>query len=488
MFNKTITQTPLTTELANGFFENIRGDRYRDDVSFVSTLRAFLHERIGDETVDFVYKRITHSADTVQHASANDLFNSIFRRRNNPDFKGIYLVDASADPAGVEAYAAKFDNATHGFVSATPNFRELADLREFTKPHMDARFYIDEEHKCTVVMVLNLNMRSFHLLQAIIPRMLPWHFVEKKFNDFDAKIARSLTQRYATDYEEIMSSLLDGIDLREYAIKNIIGGFESRARTQQLENVKREAEHIRGEIQQNMDRYRSLIERLDHTEINIAGLKAIIASGGGESELLDFFSRNRSIFPVKARDTSLEFIVKTYLDTFDPEMYATMAKNNNSHLFTGYTVGRTEFAHKKDRKIFLDAIFGEDAQLKIKSCSFYCLDMRGDAQSARNYHFPQEYDDFIPNPHLQYHNCLGNHRQFMNEALMRGDMIAAITQCMSSARSVNIGETVTMERFLRDLFNSSKKIIEMPDGSSMTPVEALAWLKNDGKAEEKESE
>ena len=483
MFNKMITRTPLTTHITDGFFSNIHGERYRDDVSFVSTLRALLHERIAGDVVNFYYKRVSHDADTICGASAADLFNAIFRRRKNPDFKGIYLVDASSDHLAIDAYAAKLDNEAYGFVKETPNFRELVDLREFVKPHMNARFYIDEANRCTLVFVANLNMRSYHLLQAIIPRLLPWYFTEKKLTEFDTKLLSSLTKRYATDYEAIIASVMDGIDIREYAIKNIVGRFEVKARTQQLENAKNEASRIRSQIRENMETYRSLIDLLDRAEINIAGLKAITASGEGGSELIDFFLHNKSIFPIRAEGVMLEVIIKTYIDTFDPEMYATMAKNAHSHLYHGYTVGKSEFTNVSDRKLLLDAIFGEASTLKIKGCAYYQLDMRGSAESQRGYNFPDGYNDRLPNPHLHHHNCLGNHRQFMNEALQKGDMVTALSQCMSSARSINIGESVTMERFLRDIFATDEKIIEMPDGSSMPPVEALAWLKSDVKEE-----
>ena len=49
MFKTSITATPLTTDAANSYFQNITGDKFGNDDSFLATLRALVAPRIKDE-------------------------------------------------------------------------------------------------------------------------------------------------------------------------------------------------------------------------------------------------------------------------------------------------------------------------------------------------------------------------------------------------------------------------------------------------------
>lgn len=477
MFSKCINETPLTGRFVDDFFPKIIGTRYRDDISFVASLRAFLKDRIGDAEVIFNTNGIGMAASDVKSANPENLFKSIFEYPGDAKNR-IQLTYADNVDGAAEAFAAQLDDEAHGFVANYEGYKEAQDLRVFAEKHVNARFYINEEQRSTVIFVVGLDQRRFHFLQTMIPRYLPWFFKGTPLTDLEKRIAISLNNRYATDYEAILQEIRDTIDLRDHMIKAIVGGFEKNSRAQQLENVRNEANATRRRIEENVASYRDLISMLDGINIRMLGLQAMVDSADENSELVDFFTRNKQITPVDASGTHLQFIVKGYLDIFDPDMYAKMASNDRSHLFTDYSIENSKFRLKATRKKFLDAIFGEDAVLKIKCCAFYDVDLRGDVSSSRGYGFPAEFKDFAPNPHLEYHNCLGNHRQFISECLRNGDMLGAVSQCISSARSINIGEGMTVSRFLKFIFGTDKKIIELPDGTSMTPVDALEWLGN----------
>ena len=49
MFKANITQTPFTTDAADACFQNITGQLFGYDVSFLATLRALLAPRMGEE-------------------------------------------------------------------------------------------------------------------------------------------------------------------------------------------------------------------------------------------------------------------------------------------------------------------------------------------------------------------------------------------------------------------------------------------------------
>ena len=51
MFNRILDDLTLSSDLAGTIFRNINCDGYNGDRSFVATLRALLHPRIGDNQI-----------------------------------------------------------------------------------------------------------------------------------------------------------------------------------------------------------------------------------------------------------------------------------------------------------------------------------------------------------------------------------------------------------------------------------------------------
>ena len=229
-------------------------------------------------------------------------------------------------------------------------------------------------------------------------------------------------------------------------------------------------------IERTMSTYQTLIGQRDDLNVRHAGLQAIINGATENSELMDYVICNRNLIPISTSGMSFSFVVKCYLDSFDPDMYETMARNPQSHLFQGYSAP-AQFRSVEDKRLFLGAIFNEDPKLKVKICAYYQLDARGNSTSYSGYVYPDECRDRMPNPHLQYHNCLGNHQRYINDHILRGDMVRAVEQCVASAKSLNIGEGITARRFFGELMSSRNKVIELPDGTEVNAVDALAWLK-----------
>ena len=49
MFNKTLSGLTLTKQVADGLFQNINGQDFRGDTSFLATLRALMYKRVPKE-------------------------------------------------------------------------------------------------------------------------------------------------------------------------------------------------------------------------------------------------------------------------------------------------------------------------------------------------------------------------------------------------------------------------------------------------------
>ena len=469
MFNKAIGQTSLTSDAANSFFK-IHGDQFDDDRSFIATLRALLHSRSGDDNIRFACTGSNYNRESINGADSNAVFSATVNIArygiNTLILHRLYAEDNSA-------VLKRFDD---DFCKEYSNFRELMDLRQFVSKYMNARFYISETTHQTVILVEDLNLRKYHFLQTLIPRYFPWYFSESPVTDEEKALIATLTNRYAIEYERVITEFASRIDFRSYTIRAVLGSYEQNARGEQLRRVEREIADNMARIERTMSTYQTLIGQRDDLNVRHAGLQAIINGATENSELMDYVICNRNLIPISTSGMSFSFVVKCYLDSFDPDMYETMARNPQSHLFQGYSAP-AQFRSVEDKRLFLGAIFNEDPKLKVKICAYYQLDARGNSTSYSGYVYPDECRDRMPNPHLQYHNCLGNHQRYINDHILRGDMVRAVEQCVASAKSLNIGEGITARRFFGELMSSRNKVIELPDGTEVNAVDALAWLK-----------
>lgn len=488
MFHKIISATPFTEGVAAGFFANIVGDSYRGDVSFVSVLRAMLKRRIPeDEIVSFEHYDYSNSADSTEELDAQKLFEQLLSPSRWYDATHRVTLWTVSDNAVQEKMFARLDDRENGFEKLRPEFRCLNDLQVFTSTAMQARFYLSESSKRVVIVVGSCNSRRFHLLGALTPRYLPWLFAEMPIDPMEQELFKSMTFNQPGDFEDLIGKLFQRYDLRDYTIKNVLGNFERRSRGRQLETKERDRDHLMEEIRMNENAYTRLVRDLEETNFTIDGIRAAIEGYGDceSSELVDYFRCNKSLVPLSSGDRSFSFIVKGYIDSFDPDMYETMVKNPGSHLNRGYTVETEVFKNTGNRKMLMDALFSDTPLMRVKSCAYYELDITGNVNVHSHYHYPADCKDRIPNPHLQYHACLGDHRRHIQEALRKGDIVRAVEQCVSSAKSINIGESASMTYFLPDVFNSKENIIELCDGSmSLTPEEALEYIKAIKKKEE----
>lgn len=470
MFSKCIVASPLANTAANSMFPNIGAQHYMGDESLSSTLRVLLHERAS----------AGHAGAWVSTSSFSERL--MGRVRNNDFFANTVDPDCMSAgslqihyPTGSGSNLV-FERFDSDFCKTFSGFRRLPDLEAFASKYMNARFYINEEGRKSIVLVESLSIRKYHFLQVLIPRLFPWYFEDKPVTEDEKKFLSTLTERNALSYEQALTEYAEKFDIRNKTIEIMLGNFETANRESQLRGLRDELLDNQSRIDRNLLNYKNLIEARNDMNLRIAGLEALIRSGVQNTDLVEYFRCNKNLILIGTNDRGFSFVVKTYLDSFDPEMYETMAQNEHSHLYHGYDYP-SKFEKQEDRKLLLDAIFSEEPLLKVKVCAYYRLDTQGYVDSCEAYSYPTECSGWIPNPHLQYYNCLGDHRRYIQESISSGDMVRAVEQCVASAKSINIGESPTVTRFLADFLRSTNKIIELPDGTSVTPDEAFDWLK-----------
>ena len=87
MFSAAIQRTPFVTAAADRYFGGkIAGDRYGDDHTAVSTLRALLYHRIGNNTLYFEYMTTSYDLSRIGRRTESDwgdAFRTRFEGRDN---------------------------------------------------------------------------------------------------------------------------------------------------------------------------------------------------------------------------------------------------------------------------------------------------------------------------------------------------------------------------------------------------------------------
>ena len=466
----------LSDRAENIWGGQINGDAYGNDRSFLALLRALLPKRIKDDEV--VRYHITNAdANYVNAAASDDSFLRELRFNNRNHTLLIRFLSGSE--ADRERAMKRIDERAHLFCA-----HELQDVKLFLRKAMDVRIYVNAEKKQTYIIVNGINIRKFHLLGALIPRYIPWFFADQPLNDLEKNLLSSMKDKESAKFKELIEVMWNSIDAGSFFINKCLRDFDKRSRRAELTRSIDEANMYRRDIDDIRRRRSELLRSLDAINVRIAGLEAMIKSGDSSSELVEYFCHNKHLVLMSSYDNEIRFVVNTYMDMVDSDMYESIMSNRHSFI-NNMSIDEGEFVHADKRKKFLDALFSSEPVLKLRTCAMYEINTRGDVTSFRNACYPPESDNYIPNPHLDYHNCLGDHERMIEAKLEAGDMIGAIEQCIASAKSMNINEsTATSGPFLRSLMECCTiKCIELPDKTCVTPAQALAWLEAQEKGE-----
>lgn len=484
MFTRIMSELQLASDVANHAFHNIAAEEYNGDRSLAATMRALLLPRIEPDTeVNGSYSYLTFNASVINQHGLDQLIDAVAKKPNRTSNTLQIINVRLSDKTDADAWFAKLDDETNGFVKSFDNYKEITDIRDYVAEAMRARFYIAPSRQSTYIFIESMTTRRWHYIQAFLPRYFPWFFEGKPVTEEEKGLLFALTRRTPDEYEQKIDAIAAKFNIRDWLIKNMLGDIEKNARKGQIDEIDRQIRNARDRLQSLMRDYSAQVQNMDDLNIRRLGLLSA-AEQIGESEIVEYFTHNKFLDPVSVEGMRMSFIVRTYLDSWDPDMYERIAAKTTSDLYDGYRVSNPKFRDKAIRKKFFDALFGEDPKLRIKMCAYYQLDLRGSATSYRGYAYPQNCKDYMPNPHLQYHNCLGNYSRYIADCLGRGDVVGAVEQCIASAKSINFAEAITYCKMFEAMFSSNNKVIELPDKTSVSPADALDWLLNQEKAKE----
>ena len=482
MFNQTIRQTMLTSDIANEVFPNIFGGRVFEDDSFVATLRAMLADRMPkDESITFSFRTIRRQVgyyDSVKQAVERNL-GEAFMWVNSITLVNIPISDDGERSkwfTGIQQSVGQFWQDWVRVEKATLFFKKVFELH----------CYINPKTKSSVIIAENLDLRRYHYLQCGIFAFLPWYFdKERGATEEEMELINALRQKTSAAYEEIINKIAARYNFRELRIRRGLAGFETVQERQDLDRRVERLNSIRSDINSYQDAIAGLLRNMREEEIYIAGLQSRInkESSGEDSPIMNYFLLNERLVMEGLNGNRLTFGVKDYLTFFDEDIIKAMIGERDGILYRPNGRSCGNIIPDEDMELFYNAVF-IDQSIRIRFCSVFTLTIGSQMTGNIHWNFGPEYGFYMPNPHIQLFSCTGNFNKAFNECIMAGNYIGAIEQAAASCRSLTVADYPVMQEFVRALYGIgdnglNNRCVELPDGSVVTPKEAVAFLKGE---------
>lgn len=474
MFLKYIGTTPLTNNDADAFFEGkIFGDNIYGDTTFVASMRAMLADRLAEgETLRFFFNTTSYNASDCREDNAGAVIRLMKAKSNN----SIKLHCLDGNKEGNDAW---FDFFKEHLPKQYPGWVEVPRVEAFFKKVIDITCFVNVEQRATTLVVKNMDRRKMHYIQCGIPVFFPWFFTDTaKVTEVDLELVKSLQMKTEKRYLEILSDIAQKYDFAKAKIRRLLSGFETKFEKEKLVDLQYKSEETMNEIRRLQERMNEYLRQRTQYEDMIFGIETKInnAEEAGESEVMQYFLSNRALRLESVDGSRVKFSVNTYLEFYDQDMAEKMVDNKRSYIYAYVDSDQSADIEKLVRAIFIDE------KLRIKTCAAYSVTSGGGVSPLTEFDFDKDvYGECMPNTHIDRYGCLGNHTRIINELLSKYDYVGAIDQCISSAKSLNFGDTTVGREFFKWLFGCGEsrinvKCIELPDGSVVGYKDAIEYL------------
>lgn len=485
MFRDLIRGTSLTTPFAEEYFRGkIWGDTVNGDSTFISTLRALVAPRLGeDDHLTFSYYSQSMRPSDVRSKTEETIANDQCVHVNHMGDGILFIKNIST--GSDEASEKVFHAIENNLESMCAGWHRVTKVTDFYRKVFKVLCYVNVERRSVYIFTDNMDTRRMHYLQCGVFAFLPWYFDPKNgVSDEEMSLIHSLREKTPDRYLECVDQIASHYDFRTAGIKGMLAGFElkyERLRRQEVSDNIAEIDRMIIRLNDEIGDY--LRQRRDK-EIMLLGIETKLASGDEESEIMQYFINNRKLSLMKVDDTVMDFVVKDYLQYFDEDAAESMINNKRSLMYRPNDRGCNNIIPEEDMEKLMRAVF-IDQTIKIKFCAAYHFRLEGNVSALGGYEYGSEFRDYMPNTHIDAYNCLGNYERQINMFLRNRDYIGAIEQCIASCKSLNFGDGTVMREFFKRIYgisdyssqSTNNKCFELPDGSVVRPKEAIEYLK-----------
>ena len=485
MFENIIRETPFLSVQAEQSMARIWGDPYQGDNSFLSTMRALLGTRISKD--DGVRLRFSVArmpfGESDERKAREVLCNSL------DVYVGMTHEIVICDLRGNAAEAEKTMGIAEKYMADRfKSFSCIPKCREYFRQSFLVNLYIDPENQASILFVDRLTVKKLHVIQIAIPVALPWYFKKEDghntFTPDERELINACSNPDVSFFEAATAKLAEQYDFRSAAIRRMLAGFETRYEKRRAVAIEEDLVSKNDEIERLNRKIAELLSSMDDQRIILLGLQNRLNAGisDEDSEIMQYCLQNTNVVLEEVNDRSFVFSCKSYADIFDEDTAQACIDNPYSDCYS-----RTRFDSDKTAML-LKAIF-VDRLIKLRFCAAYQFNLNGDVRALSNHGFGSEFSTYLPNPHIQHYHCMGNYTQYINQFLRNRNYTGALEQTIASCASLNWNDVTVMKEFFSDLLDKcagNKRCLELPDGTLVTAVGAVAWLEAQDEIDEQE--
>lgn len=488
MFKISITSTPFTTDAANAYFENIRGESYGNDNSFLATLRALVAPRIKEgEQIYLAFGQTNYNAASISSVPVDRAVQSICRNYGLNDSNGTIVIHSLT--AGEEDNLANFRAINAKFTSCFDGYYCLDKVKAFYRKSFNIECYINPERKNVIIFVDNLDTKKLHYLQVSVLAFLPWYFdPEAGVTENEMELLYSLRETSSEKYENCLAKIAEKYDFKSARVRQLLAGFETRYEQLECDKVRKEIQQFDYDMNRLNEQIGVLLGRRNDSCIKLLGLEKKIAEGTEDSEIMEYFLCNNRLYLENVTAQDMYFSVKDYLTYFDREMAERAIENPRSFVYPFGRETHNGISADDMKKLMTEIFVNEEPRLRIRFCAAYRFALNGSVSAQSRHTFSCEFNDCMPNTHINEYSCMGNYQTTINKLLASHDYIGALEQCVASCKSLNWGDSTVMSAFVTTLWGGNRtnnRCIELPDGRVVKPIGAIKWLNAQDSCENK---
>lgn len=480
MFNQQVSELNLSSNYADEMFPNISGVDFYSDKSMTVTLRTLLHSRVSKE--ENVSARLTTT--TLMGSDTKKIIDKIKDNITGCDENVLYIHSLEGTKEDNEACFKVLDELAVERVLGA-EWSHMRDIEAFFGNRNVKMPVFHNEDKCiTYVVIERLTVSKWHMLQSLIPRYFKKKFFESSpVTEDEKRFVKTLTLKDGyREYINYVSDFSKQFNFEEARIKTELRDFEKKFERKELENIRGSINQFENEIRQYLDRIADRNRSLRDLNIKELGLiSRINGEEEGSNEIMEMFLKDKSLHLHSVNDTRLDFYFTTTVESFNPETAKKAIRNKGrSFIYRDRDGNRYNNPELTDDRIelLMTEIFVKQ-RMKLRVCAAYYVDFGALNYGTRGgFDFPADVlNRYIPNPHIQRFNCLGNNHETINEAMMARNYAGVIRMIWNSATNINFGDQFPCTELMKYITNpNAGKVIVLSDGTEMTPLEAAIFL------------
>lgn len=491
MFNKIINQTPLTDDVARGFFETkVSSDtelhlRNSRDCSLLATSIVLFYPRLKDGE-RLVVNSTNYQGDRISVGHIRATHHDDISRPEGTYVFRVFIIDRDRMSQIEENF--KIINNEY---CDEKKWQEIEKIRLFFEPNFPVRVYTDPTDRVSYMYVelpraTDVITKCYHAIQSALLTANPWFYDTEKDKDsvseLELKMLQSFFDGNADTYMQCLQDFADKLNFREEAILKQLAEFEHQLDEQQASDIKYRVQSVCSDIDRKMDELSSLVRRKKELQLREQAIKIGIASKDGKFILRDYFAEHKdSITYVGKEGNCISFRIDRVLDDWQTEAIDNVIHNRNSVIFDQVPSSNPSLYDGDDFpdvvERFLTKIF-ETREIKIHMASVY--DITSDAHlSARSGVYDMIPSNLMPNPHHGGYSCLGGYESDIINALENEDWAFALEIAAVAAGNINLEDSTVMHDWSTLMFQrgyDGRTCFELPDGSRVTLKDAIKWM------------